>query len=100
MIALVVTLDVHLEHLQQFLDAIKENANRTFSDEAGCRYFDVAQDTSNPTHFIFYELYDDEAAIEAHRRTAHFVKWRKVADHCIVEGSQMNTTCRQLLHYS
>lgn len=100
MIALIVTLDVHPERLQQFLAAIEENSTRTFSDEAGCRYFDVTQDTRDPHHFIFYELYDDEAAIEAHRKAPHFAKWRDAAAVCVREGSQVNTLCKQLFHHA
>jgi quinol monooxygenase YgiN len=100
MIALIVTLHVHAERLPQFLAAIEENALRSFTDEAGCRYFDVTRDTKDPTHFIFYELYDDEAAIEAHRQAPHFAKWREAADTCVVKGSQVNTFCKRLFHHS
>ena len=99
MIALIVSLDVHPERLEEFLAAIKENAERTFSDEPGCTYFDVTQDTKNPTHFIFYELYENEAAIDAHRAAPHFAQWRRAADVCVVPGSQVNTFCTQLFHH-
>ena len=98
MIALIVSLDVHADRLDQFLAAIQENAARSFNDEPGCRYFDVTQDIRQPTHFIFYELYDDEAAIEAHRQAPHFAKWRQAAEQCVVKGSQVNTFCTQLFH--
>lgn len=100
MIALIVRLDVYPERLDQFLVAIEENAARSFLDEPGCRYFDVTQDTTRPTHFMFYELYDNEAAIEAHRKAPHFAKWREAADACVVKGSQVNTFCRQLFHHA
>jgi len=100
MIALVVRLDVHPERLEQFLAAIKENAERTFNDEPGCHYFDVTQDSKNPLHFIFYELYEDMAAIEAHRAAPHFATWRAAADQCVVKGSQVNTITEQLFHHS
>lgn len=99
MIALIVSLDVHPERLDEFLVAIKENARRSFDDETGCRYFDVTRDMKHPTHFVFYELYDDEAAIEAHRNAPHFAKWRQAADACVVKGSQVNTLCQQLFHH-
>lgn len=100
MIALVVTLDVYPERLEQFLAAIQENSERTFTDEEGCLYFDVTQDTKNPHHFIFYELYKDVAAIEAHRAAPHFAKWRQAADVCVVKGSQVTTFCHQLFHHA
>ncbi|RQR30757.1 MULTISPECIES: putative quinol monooxygenase [unclassified Burkholderia] len=100
MIALIVSLKVHPERLEDFLDAIKENATRTFSDEAGCKYFDVTQDIKDPLHFMFYELYEDDAAIDAHRAAPHFAKWREAADRCVVKGSQVNTLCTQLFHHA
>ena len=97
MIALVVSLKVHEDKLDDFLTAIQENANRTFTEEAGCRYFDVDPGPrADPLHFIFYELYDDEAAVEAHRAAPHFADWRRAADECVVPGSQVNTLCNQL----
>ena len=49
---------------------------------------------------MFYELYDDEAAIAAHRAAPHFAEWRKAADVCVVKGSQVNTFCNQLFHHA
>jgi quinol monooxygenase YgiN len=100
MIALIVSLDVHPERLDEFLAAIKENAERTFNDEAGCTYFDVTHDIKNPLHFMFYELYEDQAAVDAHRAAPHFAKWREAADRCVVKGSQVNTLCTQLFHHA
>jgi quinol monooxygenase YgiN len=100
MIALIVKLDIHEERLDEFLAAIKENATRTFADEPGCKYFDVTQDMKNPTRFIFYELYEDEAALEAHRAAPHFALWRRAAGRCVVQGSQVNTVCSRLFHHA
>lgn len=100
MIALIVTLEVYPERLAQFLAAIEENAARTFNDEAGCKYFDVTRDLKNPHRFVFYELYEDEAAIDAHRAAPHFARWREAADVCVVKGSQVNTLCSQLFHHA
>lgn len=99
MIALIVSLEVHADQLEAFLAAIRENAQRTFNDERGCRYFDVTQDAARPTHFVFYEVYDHEAALAAHRAAPHFAAWRQAADRCVVAGSQVNTVCRRLLHF-
>ena len=74
------------------------NAERSFRDEVGCHYFDVTQDREDPLHFIFYELYLDEAAVEAHRAAPHFAEWRKAASECVVAGSQVNTLCNQRFH--
>lgn len=99
MIALIVILDVHSERLQQFLAAIEEQAARSFADEPGCLYFDVTQNAADPTNFVFYELYKDKVAIDAHRAAPHFAAWRAVAEACVIEGSQVNTFCNRLFHY-
>ena len=100
MIALIVSLEVRPERLETFLGAIREQAERSFRDEPGCHYFDVTQDTKNPLRFMFYEIYEDEAAIEAHRRAPHFAAWRAAADLCVVPGSQVNTFCQRLFHHA
>ncbi|MFT4271156.1 MAG: putative quinol monooxygenase [Pantoea sp.] len=99
MIALTVSLNVHADKLEDFLHAIETNAKATFNDEAGCHYFDVTQDIKDPLHFVFYELYEDETAIEAHRAAPHFAEWRKAADVCVVKGSQVNTLSHRIFHH-
>src|SRR5207247_1307602 len=41
-------------------------------EEPGCRLYVVHQDTEQPTVFRLFEIYDDDAAIEAHLQSAHF----------------------------
>jgi len=60
----------------------------------------VTKDIKNPLHFIFYELYEDHATVDAHRAAPHFSKWREAADRCVVKGSQVNTLCTQLFHHA
>ena len=100
MIALTVSLQVVPGRRDEFLAAIKENAERTFTDEAGCRYFDVVVDLEDDHHFVFHELYDDEEAVAAHRAAPHFKAWREAAAKCVVPGSQANTLSRRLFHHS
>ena len=100
MIALVVSLHVKPGHLEPFLAAITENAKRSFTDEPGCEYFDVTVDANDEHHFVFYELYKDEAALDAHRAAPHFADWRKAADQYVVPGSQVNTITKLLAHHA
>jgi quinol monooxygenase YgiN len=98
-IALIVSLDVVPERLEEFTAAITENAERTYTDEPGCLHFDVTQDLTDPHHFVFYELYVDEDAVAAHRAAPHFALWRKAADRCVVPGSQVNTLTSVRVHH-
>ena len=40
--------------------------------EPGVKLFLVHRSVTNPAHFLFYELFDDAAAFEAHQQTPHF----------------------------
>jgi quinol monooxygenase YgiN len=99
-LTLVVSLQVKPGHRDAFLAAITENAERSFTDEPGCLYFDVTVDTTDDHHFVFYERYADQAALEAHRAAPHFAVWRQAAAEHVVPGSQVNTVAEQLLHRS
>ncbi|HZQ98882.1 MAG TPA: putative quinol monooxygenase, partial [Chloroflexota bacterium] len=46
------------------------------NDEPGCRRFDVIQDDADPNRIYFYEVYDDDAAFQAHTQAPHFPAWR------------------------
>jgi quinol monooxygenase YgiN len=98
MIALTVSLQVVPGHLEPFVAATSENAERSFDDEPGCLSFDVSQDLSDDHHFTLYELYADEAAVEAHRAAPHFMAWRTAVAQHVVPGSQVNTLARLLFH--
>ncbi len=40
--------------------------------ESGVKLFLVHRALENPAQFLFYELFEDEAAFAAHQQTAHF----------------------------
>jgi quinol monooxygenase YgiN len=40
--------------------------------EPGARLFLISRSMENPGRFLFYELFRDEAAFNAHQETAHF----------------------------
>lgn len=40
--------------------------------EPGCVLYLVNRSKDDPDHFVLYEQYEDEAALDAHRESAHF----------------------------
>lgn len=74
MLALVVEFHIRPPHVDAFAEAIRENAQASLRDEPGCRQFDVCRDPAAPACFFLYELYDDEAAIQAHLQSSHFLQ--------------------------
>lgn len=72
---LFVEFRVHPEHRDDFEDAIRRNAATSLAEEPGCRRFDVCTDPAQPERFVLYEIYDDEAAVQAHLAAAHFARF-------------------------
>jgi len=70
-----VDLDIVPAERDNFIAAIKENGAAT-AKEPGCRRFDILNLASDPNHFFLYEVYDNEAALKAHRETEHFKKYQ------------------------
>lgn len=99
MLSLTVDLRVKPGHLEEFLNAISVNAQRSFQDEEGCVYFDVSQDVDDELHFSFFELYADQAALDAHRCAPHFYVWREAVAQHVVPGSQKNMVGTRMLHH-
>ena len=72
MVVLHVTVQVKPEHVAEFLEVVRYDAEHSEKDEPGCLRFDVIQDKDDQNRFYFYEVYRDEAALEAHRRDTAF----------------------------
>lgn len=72
--ALVVEFHIRPEFVREFEAAVEDNARLSRETEPGCRQFDVCRNPADPTLFLLYELYDDEAAIQAHLKSAHFLQ--------------------------
>jgi autoinducer 2-degrading protein len=100
MFSLVVQVQVQPEGREEFLAAISANAEASVRDEPGCLRFDVSSVSGDPDRFVFYELYTDAAAFEAHRAAPHFATWRAAADRTLVPGSQVNTPGELLLTHT
>jgi autoinducer 2-degrading protein len=71
MIVLHVTFQVKSEHVAEFLEMARYDAEHS-KQETGCLRFDVNQDRDEPNRFYFYEVYKDDAALKAHRESPHF----------------------------
>ena len=80
MLALLVKVRVKSEERERFLTAIEIDALGSERDEAGCVRFNVMQDQQDRDVYYFFEVYRDEAALEAHRAAPHYEAWRAAAD--------------------
>lgn len=65
-------------------DLLKTQAANSVKNEDGCHHFDVCGDPEDEHRYMVYELYDGEAAIEAHRATDYYATFRENLDPIIV----------------
>lgn len=82
-----VDLDIKPGEMPKFLEAIKENGAASVKDEPGCREFNIVVSRTDPNHVFLFEVYDNEAAVQAHRNTEHFKKWVAATSSMIVGRS-------------
>ena len=67
MISIFVTIQIKPEFRERFMEASLGDARGSVRDEPACYRFDILQADSDPNRFHLYEVYADEAAMEAHR---------------------------------
>jgi len=72
-----VNLDIVPAEFDKFMAVAKENGAASVHDP-GCREFNIMVSKDDPNHVFFFEVYDDAAALEAHRATEHFKKYAAV----------------------
>ena len=80
MLAIWVKARIKPEMRQKFLHAIEVDALGSERDEPGCLRFNVLQDAQDENVYYFYEVYKDQAALEAHRAAPHYAVWRAAAE--------------------
>lgn len=92
MLAMWVKVRVKPDMRERFLKAIEVDALGSERDEPGCLRFNVLQDGQDQNVYYFYEVYRDEAALEAHRAAPHYAIWRGAAD--TLDGASEATRCQ------
>lgn len=70
----VIFLEAKREHVASLRAALLLLARHSLEHEPGCRQLDVATHPLEPTSFLTYELYDDEAAWRLHLESEH-MRW-------------------------
>ena len=66
-----VNLDIVPAQFDAFMALAKVNGAATPKDP-GAHEFNIAVSQTDPHHVMFYEVYDNAAALDAHRATEHF----------------------------
>ena len=74
--AILVTITLKPGMAEEFKPHILANAEAAVRNEADCHQFNVLQSESDPDTFFFYEVYTNGSALDVHRETPHYKKFR------------------------
>ena len=72
----VAQFEVKAGQLSAMVEAAKTDAAASVANEPGCRRFDVLVPRDGAERVVLYEIYDDEAAFQAHLETPHLKAFR------------------------
>lgn len=94
MLVVLVQVTVKTEMLAEFERAILINADTARTRERGCVRFDVSQREEDPAQWLFYEVYKDAAAFDAHRASPHFAAYQEVAEKALLSKTLTRYTTK------
>ena len=57
------------------------------ANEPGCLMYAITRGQVNAQEVYVYEIYADQAALDAHRKTDHMLEFRKAFDECMNRGA-------------
>ncbi len=81
MISIFVTIRIKEGYADAFREASFGDAQGSTRDEPGCFRFDILQNAEDANLFHLYEVYADDAALDAHREAPHYKEWRASVEH-------------------
>lgn len=70
-----VHVHVNSEHVDSFVAATQRNRESSVREPGNLR-FDVLQSLDDPSRFVLVEIFRDDEAAAAHKKTPHYLTWR------------------------
>jgi (4S)-4-hydroxy-5-phosphonooxypentane-2,3-dione isomerase len=84
MIVTCVHVHVRKEETDKFISETVIN-HRASLQEPGNLRFDLLQQADDPCRFMIYEAYESEEHAAAHKKTAHYLRWRGAVEDLMAE---------------
>ncbi len=75
----IVEIRVKERNVDGFISATLDNHRESVKEPGNLR-FDVLQSIDDPTRFTLYEAYESDEAVAAHKKTAHYFRWRETVE--------------------
>ncbi len=76
MITLIVKLDIHPQHFDEFMASTRLAKSNVLLYEKGCLIYTINEDPDKLHGVILIEVYINKHALEVHKATPHFTNWR------------------------
>jgi autoinducer 2-degrading protein len=85
----VTLVHVHVkpDKVAEFIELMRANHAGSVREPANLR-FDVLQSADDPTRFVIYEAFRDEAGAKAHKETRHYAAFKTAAEVMMAEPRQ------------
>jgi quinol monooxygenase YgiN len=74
MIKVVANNYIRADALDEYLALNREIVAKTNANDKGCISYALHQDANDPLHFAMIEEWEDQASIDAHMKSKHFVE--------------------------
>lgn len=85
MISLVIIVEAAEGKAEMFSQYIRDEARDVIANEPGCLHFFVSRSVENTNQFTLAEVYADQAALDHHRQTPHFLLFQEqVKEHGLI----------------
>jgi autoinducer 2-degrading protein len=90
-IAFMIHITMKPERADEFLRIAEVDA-RESAKEPGNLRFEVYRQEEDPLKLVVFEMYRDQAALEAHRATDYVAAWRQAVNDCTTEYTRIFMT--------
>jgi quinol monooxygenase YgiN len=87
MLILAVHVTIKAGHEDEVIDPFRKLEEET-RREPGCIFYLVQRSRENPRRYLIYEQYTDDAALQTHRNSPHFLKYGTEGFYRFVEERQ------------
>ena len=90
-IALVVEFKLKPGQRDAFIARVRQHGATCLKSEPGCLQFDLLVPQGDADRAFLYEVYADQAALDAHGETPHMAEYRRDTQDMLIERNR--TTC-------
>lgn len=78
--------------MDRFMEAAHHDAKHSMQDEPGCQQFRILVPDDESNTIYYFEVYDDQTALDAHRTQPHYAVYSKVVEEIGVSRKRVALT--------